>query len=110
MKRVLIGEFGAIATLGLRELLDERCEIVAEGTVWGDIARRARETLSDVVVVDADLIPDFGDARYVLQGTPGLTLVGCSLSEPRLHVLSSRGVSYTTELSPSSLLDAVNVR
>jgi hypothetical protein len=41
---------------------------------------------------------------------PGLTLIGCSLLEPTLHVISSRGESYTTELSPSSLLDAVNRR
>lgn len=110
MTRVLIGEFGAIATLGLRQMLEEGCEIVAEGTEWSDIARRVREMSPDVVVVDADSTPAFADARRLIRQMPGLTLIGCSLLEPTLHVISSRGESYTTELSPSSLLDAVNRR
>lgn len=108
--RVLIGEFGAIATLGLRQMLEEGCEIVAEGTGWGDIVRRVREVSPDVVVVDADSTPGFSDARSLIGQMPGLTVIGCSLLEPTLHVISGRGESYTTELSPSSLLDAVNER
>ncbi len=110
MTRVLIGEFGAIATLGLRELLEEICEIVGEGTHWSDIAARVRETTSDVVVVDADTRLGLAGAAALASRVPGLTVIGCSLREPTLHVFSSRGASYTTELSPSSLLDAVNVR
>ena len=55
MPRVLIGDFGAIARLGLREFLDEEgFEVVAEEQLPGEILERLTEFRPDVVVLDLD--------------------------------------------------------
>ncbi len=108
MKRVLIGDFGSIATLGLRELLEDQCIIVAAGTADQDISTQARETAADVVLIDSDSARALMIVADLAETTPGVTVIGCSLTEPRFSVLAGRGASYTAELEPSSLLEAVN--
>lgn len=108
MKRVLIGRFGAIATLGLREVLGETCVIVGEGTNVDDMMERVQTMHPDVVVFDSDATPGRSLADYLATSSPGVTVIGCSLSNPTLEVFSGAGTSYTAELSPISLLEAVN--
>lgn len=108
MKRVLIGHFGAIATLGFREVLEETCEIVAEGTTTEDMVTGVQTMRPDVVVLDADTPPGHDIALLLARTTPSVTVIGCSLTSPTLEVFSVSGTSYTTELSPMSLLEAVN--
>lgn len=107
MKRVLIGDFGAIAALGLRELLEEKCLIV-DDTETVDFLARVRATAPDVVVVDSDLWSAPDVTRLLEAYVPHVTVIGCSLSAPTLEVHPYGQASYTAELSPSSLIAAVN--
>ncbi len=107
MKRVLIGDFGAIAALGLRELLEEKCVIV-DDTEKVDFLSRVRATTPDVVVVDSDVLSG-RDVTLLLEAcVPHVTVIGCSLTAPTLEVYPYGQASYTAELSPSSLIAAVN--
>ncbi|MDQ1566155.1 MAG: hypothetical protein QOF96_1035, partial [Actinomycetota bacterium] len=55
MHRVLIGQFGSVARMGLRELLDgQGIEVVAEAESAGGIVSCVSEVRPDVVVLDLD--------------------------------------------------------
>lgn len=55
MRRVLIGDFGAIVRLGLRDILDEEgMTLVAEDDTGRELMGRFLESRPDVVVVDLD--------------------------------------------------------
>jgi AmiR/NasT family two-component response regulator len=108
VKRILIGDFGSIATLGLRELLEGQCDIVATGTADQDITSQVRATAADVVLIDSDTPDAVMIVASLIEHAPGVTVIGCSLTEPRFSVLSGPGASYTAELEPSSLLEAIN--
>lgn len=108
VKRVLIADFGAIATLGLCELLEEQCEIVAAGIADDQVAEKARTTAADAVLIDLDSPRAEAIVRSLRQRHPSTIVIGCSLSEPQLTVLAGPGASYTAELDPASLIEAVN--
>jgi DNA-binding NarL/FixJ family response regulator len=55
MHRVLIGQFGTVARMGLRELLDgQGIEVVAEAESAEGIVSCVSEVRPDVVVIDLD--------------------------------------------------------
>ena len=56
MRRVLIGELGAIVNLGLHDLIgsDSECQIVAESTAPGAVLDELEATNPDVVLLDLD--------------------------------------------------------
>lgn len=110
MPRVLLGEFGAIARLGLRDFLaDEGFDVVAAGGSYGELVESLEGDGVDVVVVDLDM--DDGDsvAAGLARSFPGVKVIACSSHRPTMLVFSpfSRGESYETELGAASLAAAV---
>lgn len=110
MRRILLGDVGAIAALGLRELLENEEEyvIVGECKAGADVPARVEETKPDVLILDAAAFMEKNLRRRLRRVQPAITLVGCSLAEPMIHVRSANGVEYSAVLSPESLRDAVS--
>ncbi|MCP3993685.1 MAG: hypothetical protein GY722_01270 [bacterium] len=109
MRRVLIGDFGAIVRLGLREILDEEgMTLVAEESPSQELMCRFLESRPDVVVVDLD---DAGirSAREITESYPAVKVIACSSNQPTLRVYPPfhRGESYELTLSPESFAHAV---
>ena len=97
MPRVLIGDFGAIARLGLREFLDEEgFEVVAEFR-------------PDVVVLDLDTDGEDDVAGQIATNFPAVKVIACSSEEPRMRIYPPfhHGESYLSELTPRLLADTV---
>jgi len=108
--RVLIGDFGAIARLGLREFLDEEgFEIVAEETVPGGILDLLTEVRPDVVVIDLDTDGGLEVASRIATGFPAVKVIACSSESPTMRVFPPfhHGESYVSELTPSLLAESV---
>ncbi len=112
MKRVLIGEVGAIVRLGLRQLIagDGSCEVVAEQLGPADLMDRLVDSRPDVVLLDLD--DEEGSGRLVSTITadfPAVKVIACSATEPTMRVFPPfhHGESYESRLSPESLLEAV---
>ena len=110
MPRVLIGDFGAIARLGLREFLDEEgFEVVAEEQLPGAILERLTEFRPDVVVIDLDTAGGAEVASRIASNFPAVKVIACSSEEPRMRVYPPfhHGESYLSELTPRALADTV---
>jgi hypothetical protein len=60
--------------------------------------------------MDADDPAGLEVAEFLSTSAPNVIVIGCSLTEPTLCVFSTGEASYTTELSPQSLLQAVHGR
>jgi DNA-binding NarL/FixJ family response regulator len=108
--RVLIGDFGAIARLGLREFLDEQgFEVVAEDRVPAEIMERLTEFRPDVVVLDLDTDGEIEVASLIASNYPAVKVIACSSEEPTMRVFPPfhHGESYVAELTPSLLADTV---
>jgi DNA-binding NarL/FixJ family response regulator len=107
---VLIGNFGAIARLGLREFLDEQgFEVVAEDTVTARIVDRLTEFRPDVVVLDLDTADGETTAARIASDFPAVKVIACSSEEPTMRIYPPfhRGESYLSELTPSVLAETV---
>jgi len=107
---VLIGDFGAIARMGLREFLDEEgFEIVAEEDVPGEILERLTEFRPDVVVLDLDTDGELEIAGMIASNFPAVKVIACSSEEPTMRVYPPfhHGEWYLSELTPRLLADAV---
>jgi two-component system, response regulator PdtaR len=108
--RVLIGDFGAIARLGLREFLDEEgFEVVAEERVPGEIVERLTEFRPDVVVIDLDTDGGLDVAFRIASTFPAVKVIACSSEEPTMRVYPPfhHGESYVSELTPRLLAETV---
>jgi DNA-binding NarL/FixJ family response regulator len=108
--RVLLGDFGAIARLGLRDFLaDEGFDVVAGGGTYGELVESLEGVGADVVVVDLDM--DDGDsvAAGLARAFPEVKVIACSSERPTMLVFApfSRGESYETELGAATLAAAV---
>ena len=112
MKRVLIGQFGSIVRLGLRELLESEdgCDVVAEENGDDRVLDRLLYALPDVVVLDLDDEPGAAQlVNAITSGFPAVTVIACSSQRPAMRVFPSfhHGESYLSELSPELLIEAV---
>ena len=111
MPRVVIGDFGAIARLGLREFLDqEGIEVVAEGETGStDILELLTEVRPDVVVLDLDDGDGLDAATAIASAFPAVKIIACSSQEPTMRVFPPfhHGESYESELTPSLLAQTV---
>ena len=111
MKRVLIGELGAIVIFGLRELIDSDtdCEVVGEyGPV--DVLRDLDSEHPDVVLLDLDDSHGSTDlAMAISESHPAIKVIACSSSEPRMRVFLPfhNGESYVARMSPEKLIEAI---
>jgi len=108
--RVLIGDFGAIVRLGLREIFDaEELDLVAEEAVTGDILERLVAALPDVVMLDLDTDGAEALALHIAREFPAVKVIACSSMRPTMRVFPPfhYGESYLATLSPAVLVDAV---
>ncbi|MDQ3735380.1 MAG: hypothetical protein M3400_15530 [Actinomycetota bacterium] len=110
MARVLLGDFGAIIRLGLRDIVDDdERSIVAEETASDGILERLHTTLPDVVVLDLDAADSTRLAKRIAADYPAVKVVACSSARPQMRIFPPfhRGESYCCELSPTALVEAV---
>jgi DNA-binding NarL/FixJ family response regulator len=108
--RVLIGDFGAIPRLGLRDfLIDEGVDIVGEGGSYAEIAHRIERLEADVVVLDLDAEDALEAAAEFALAFPGVKVIACSSEEPTMRVFPpyQGGDGYVETLSPQRLAQTV---
>ena len=97
MRRVLIGDFGAVARMGLRRLLDyEGLDVLEAAGIRPGIIPRLSEVQPDVVLLDLDAeeVPDL--AARISSAFPAMTVIACSSAEPIMQVFPPfhHGESY----------------
>jgi DNA-binding NarL/FixJ family response regulator len=108
--RVVIGAFGAIARLGIRELLDEEgFDVVAEQAPGAPILDRLTEARPDAVFLDLDNEECLRTAAWISSCFPAVTVIACSADEPAMRVYPPfhRGESYVSPLDRDRLVRAV---
>lgn len=108
MTRVLVGEFHPLVELGLRRVLsDEGCCVVRDPRA---ISRRVVDDVRpDAVIVDLDDPAASSAAEGLVADYPGLPVLECSSSTPRLRVFPAYqfGKSYDVPLTIDGLIRAV---
>lgn len=110
MRRVLIGDFGVIARIGLRRLLDdEGLDVLEAGGVRPGIIPRLNEVQPDVVLLDLDAeeVPEL--AARISSAFPAMTVIACSAAEPIMRVFPPfhHGESYIAPFTPAQFAAAV---
>ena len=111
MQRVLIGQFGSVARMGLRELLDgQGIEVVAEAEQDRGIVSCVSEVRPDVVVLDLDDEGALGLAEEITSEFPAIKVIACSCEEPVMRVFPPfhHGESYASKLSAALLALALS--
>ena len=110
MHRVLIGQFGTVARMGLRELLDgQGIEVVAEAESARGIVSCVSEVRPDVVL-DLDDEGALGVAEEITSEFPAIKVIACSCEEPVMRVFPPfhHGESYASKLSAALLALALS--
>ena len=110
MPRVLLGVFGAVARLGLRELLEEEgFEVVSEEHSPQRILPRLKEDSLDVVILDLDSEESLELADRIAALSPSINVIACSSERSTMRIFPPfhDGESYLTELSKTELVAAV---
>lgn len=112
MARVLLGDFGAIVRLGLRDVLEERQALVAEDAPADEILARLVGFMPDAVVLDLDVADTPHLAQRICERFPAVTIIACSSQRPEMRIFPPfhHGESYISELTPVSLVEAVSRR
>jgi DNA-binding NarL/FixJ family response regulator len=110
MRRVLIGDFGMIARMGLRDLLNrEGLDVVAEADIGAGIIDCVSEVRPDVVLLDLDDEGALEVAARITSEFPAIKVLACSSEQPVMRVFPPfhHGESYVSALSTSLLLKAL---
>lgn len=110
MSRVLIGGFGAIARLGLREVLDEEgFDVVAEQGAPGELLDLLTRVRPDVVLLDLDTESSMEFAGRISTDFPAVKIIACSAEESTMRVFPPfhHGESYVSNLDPHALAETV---
>ena len=108
--RVAIGAFGAIARLGIRELLhEEGFDVVAEQSPGASMLERLTEARPDAVLLDLDSEECLPTAVWISASFPAVTVIACSADEAAMRVFPPfhRGESYVSPLDRTLLVQAV---
>ena len=108
--RVVIGAFGAIARMGILDLLcEEGFDVVAEQAPGAPILDRLTEARPDAVLLDLDDEECLRVAAWIASSFPSVTVVACSADEPAMRVFPPfhRGESYELPLDRDRLVQAV---
>jgi CheY-like chemotaxis protein len=108
--RVLIGDFGAVARLGLRSsLLGMGFHVVTDEGGAKELVKRVTESCPDVVVMDLDAPGAVKAARRISAEFPAVRVIACSSNEPNMRVFPPfhRGESYAVGLTPATLSKAI---
>jgi DNA-binding NarL/FixJ family response regulator len=108
MRRVLVGDFGALHRLGFESLLrlDGVQLVQATGST---VVRRLVEAPPDVVVLDLDQWETAELVQWIVHRYPAVKVVACSSGRPMIRVFPPLhyGESYTTRLDPALLTSAI---
>lgn len=110
MSRVLIGGFGAIARLGLREVLDEEgFDVVAEEGTRDELLDLLTALRPDVVLLDLDTESSVEFAGRICTDFPAVKVIACSPEESTMRVFPPfhHGESYVSDLDPIALAETV---
>ena len=114
--RVVIGDFGAVARMGLLDILaDEGLEVVGdaysrEDPGAGEIVPLVNEVRPDVVVLDLDDESALEVAVQITSEFPAIKVVACSSEEPVMQVFPPfhHGESYLSQLTRAHLAQALH--
>jgi len=109
MRRVLIGEFGEIAALAVRHVLEEEgLTVVGEATA-AEIIPLAAELRPDVLLLDHDDPATDGIAAEVCLRLPAVTVIAWSTDEPLMRVYPVRhgGESHVSPLTVEAFTAAL---
>jgi chemotaxis response regulator CheB len=108
MTRVLMGDFSALHRLGLQDILrSDGIELVEAADA--DVVDRLVEALPDVIVLDLDQHHVLDLVYRIVYLFPSVKVVACSSAQPLMRIFPPLhyGESYTTELDPALLTNAV---
>jgi AmiR/NasT family two-component response regulator len=87
MRRVLIGDFGVVARMGLRGLLDEEgLEVLEAAEMRPGITPRPGQIQPDVVLLDLDAEDGPELAVRISSAFPAMKVIACSSDEPIMRV------------------------
>jgi DNA-binding NarL/FixJ family response regulator len=110
LSRVLIGGFGAIARLGLRDVLDEEgFDVVAEQGPPDQLLELLTTVRPDVVLLDLDTESSVEFAGRISIDFPAVKVIACSPEDSTMRVFPPfhRGESYVSQLDPIALAETV---
>jgi DNA-binding NarL/FixJ family response regulator len=114
-RRVVIGDFGAVAGLGLRDILaGEGLEVVGHARERDvpepGIVPLVNEVRPDVVVLDLDDESALEVAVQITSEFPAIKVVACSSEEPVMQVFPPfhHGESYLSQLTRAHLAQALH--
>jgi DNA-binding NarL/FixJ family response regulator len=109
MRRVVIGEFGDIPALALRQLLEEEGLVVAGEAPAAEIIPLVDEIQPDVLLLDHDHPATDGIAADVSARLPDVTVIAWSVDEPLMQVFPARhgGESQVSSLTIERLAAAL---
>jgi len=107
--RVLVGDFGAIGSVGLGAMLD------AEGLAFetarptaGELLARVAEGETDVVVLDRKMRHALGAAATIAAEHSHVRVIVCSLDDTMMSVFPEQGgPAYEAPLDPPRLASAI---
>jgi DNA-binding NarL/FixJ family response regulator len=97
LRRVMIGDFGVVARMGLRELLaEEGPEVLGAAETPGAIIPRLGEVRPDVVLLDLDTGDAAELAARISAAFPAMKVIACSSDEPIMRIFPPfhHGESY----------------
>lgn len=108
--RVLMGDFGALYRLGLRDILSGDGFQVIEAES-GRLIELLVEVLPQVVVLDGDKEETGSTVARIVRDFPAIRVIACSSHAPTMRIFPSfhSGESYSTPLDPTSLKQEVLV-
>jgi DNA-binding NarL/FixJ family response regulator len=108
MKRVLMGDFGALVRSGFEEMLREE-DLVLVATDEVDLVDRLLTTLPDVVVLDLDVERSDDLVQQITSDFPAVKVVACSSRHPTMRVFPPfhHGEFYDSPLEAALLTAAL---
>ena len=107
MTRVLMGDFGALHRLGLRDILRvDGIELLEAGP---DVLDEVLEALPDVIVLDLDKGTTTELVHLIVHRFPAVKVVACSSRHPMMRVFPPLhyGEFYESNLDPALLTSVV---
>jgi DNA-binding NarL/FixJ family response regulator len=113
-RRVVMGDFGPVAGLGLRDILaGEGLDVVGHARsapVCAGIVPLLSEVRPDVVVLDLDDQSSLEVAIQITSEFPAIKVVACSSEEPVMQVFPPfhHGESYLSQLTRAELAQALH--
>jgi DNA-binding NarL/FixJ family response regulator len=106
---VLMGDFGEVAGLGIRELLSEEGLVLStQNGSHERLLSRMRDERPDVLLLDLDRERVGTAARAVAEEFPAVTVIACSSEDARMVVFPAHGGAPEEQrLTPERLVNAV---